>query len=236
MSLKVVHIPQVGEVTLQKNVRSKRIKLYVKPNRQVIVSLPYLSSYKNAENFAVEHIPWILKQQSKYNTILSAYAVNSVYYTKSHLIKITKNNYEKITARSKGEVVTIYIPYGADVGSEPVRQFIDHVITEVYRSEAKIYLPVRTKELAQQFGFKYNEVSVRNNRSNWGSCSGRNNISLNINLMKLPDHLVDYIILHELSHTLVKNHGGEFYFVLNRVTDNRARELAKEVKKYTTYT
>jgi predicted metal-dependent hydrolase len=141
----------------------------------------------------------------------------------------------KPVARISGNSVNVYLPVGNDITSEPVQEYISKVVTEVYRMEAKTYLPQRTKELAQQFGFKFNEVSVRNNHSNWGSCSSKNNISLNINLMKVPDHLIDYIILHELSHTLVKNHGKEFYWVLDRVTGNRARELAKEIKKFSTY-
>jgi predicted metal-dependent hydrolase len=235
MPQKVVYIPQVGEVLLRKNTRSRRIKLYVRPNRQVIVSLPYLVRYKEAERFAAKHIPWILKQQLKFNNLLPTFEPGSVYRTKSHQVKITEKDCEKITMRTNGGEVTIYIPVGTDVSSKPVLLFIDHVFTEVYRREAKQYLPGRTAELAEQFGFKFSRVSVRNNRSNWGSCSGKNNLSLNLNLMKLPNHLVDYIILHELSHTVVKNHSEKFYAVLNKVTGGKARELSKEIKGYSTY-
>jgi predicted metal-dependent hydrolase len=235
MPEKIIFIPLVGEVLLKKNARSKKIRLYVKPNRQVIVSLPYLSSYKNAEDFAASHIPWILKQQSKLNQALPIFALNAVYYTKNHLVKITEKDCEKMVVRTSGEVVNIYIPPGTDVGSKPVLQFIEHVFVEVFRREAKQYLPGRTEELAKQFRFKYNHISVRNNRSNWGSCSGRNNLSLNLNLMKLPNHLIDYIILHELSHTLVKNHSEKFYALLDKVTGGKARELSKEIKSYSTY-
>jgi predicted metal-dependent hydrolase len=236
MPQKVVLFPQVGEVILKKNSRSKRIKLYVKPNKQVIVSLPSLASYKSAEDFVLKHIPWILNQQSKLETGLTKHTTNSVYYTKNHLIKITEKNIEKGKAKIEGEMATIFIPSGEDIESEPIQQFINFVITEVYRIEAKLYLPGRIEELARQFGFKYNQVSVRNNKTNWGSCSGKNNISLNLNLMKLPDHLIDYIILHELTHTIVKNHSENFYHTLDKVTDGKARELSREIKGYSTYT
>jgi predicted metal-dependent hydrolase len=236
MLQKVVLFPKVGEVVLKKNSRSKRIKLYVKPNKQVIVSLPSFASYKSAENFVSEHIPWIQKQQSKLETGLTKHTTNSVYYTKYHLIKITEKNIEKEKATIKGDIATVFIPSGTDIESEPIQQFINFVITEVYRKEAKLFLPGRIEELAKQFGFKYNQVSVRNNKTNWGSCSGKNNISLNLNLMKLPDHLIDYIILHELAHTIVKNHSSNFYQVLNRVTDGKSRELSKEIKGYSAYT
>jgi len=55
-------------------------------------------------------------------------------------------------------------------------------------------------------------------------------------MMKLPDELIDYILLHELVHTEIKNHGAKFWEKLNSITNNRARELAKEVRKFSTYT
>lgn len=96
-------------------------------------------------------------------------------------------------------------------------------------------MPQRLEELAARHGFHYNRVTIRNNRSNWGSCSGRNHISLNLHLMKLPDHLIDFILLHELAHTRVKNHGAEFYRLLDGITNGKARELAREVKTYSPY-
>jgi predicted metal-dependent hydrolase len=92
------------------------------------------------------------------------------------------------------------------------------------------------KELAELYHFQYNKISIRNNKRNWGSCSSKNNISLNLQMMKLPDELIDYILLHELVHTEIKNHGPGFWEKLNLVTNNRAKELAKQVRKYSTYT
>jgi len=236
MPVKVVHIKDVGEVTLKKNSRSKRIKLYVKPNGQVIVSLPVTANFKSAFKFAQEQTDWILKQQSKLGNGLNRFTVNSAYYTKNHLIKITEKDTEKEMVKINGSVVDIFIPSGADIQSNYFQQFIDGVITEVYRIEARQYLPGRLDELARKYGFNYNKVTIRNNKTNWGSCSGQNNISLNLNLMKLPAHLIDYIILHELVHTMVKNHSPRFYEELNRVADGKSKELAKEIKQYSAYT
>ena len=54
--------------------------------------------------------------------------------------------------------------------------------------------------LACRFGFKYARVFIKHNLTNWGSCSSKGNINLNLNLLRLPEHLADYVILHELCH------------------------------------
>ena len=69
----------------------------------------------------------------------------------------------------------------------------------------------RLNLLAQQYGFSYNRVFIRNQKTRWGSCSAKNNINLNINLVRLPPELIDYTIVHELVHTRIKNHSRRFW-------------------------
>ena len=95
----------------------------------------------------------------------------------------------------------------------------------------KELLPTRIAELAQIHGFKYAKVSIRNSKTRWGSCSFNNNINLSLHLMMLPNHLIDYVILHELAHTKEKNHGIHFWKLLDEVSAN-AKGLDKEVKQY----
>jgi predicted metal-dependent hydrolase len=92
------------------------------------------------------------------------------------------------------------------------------------RRQAKAELPVRLAELASRYGFVYNRVSIKHNATNWGSCSARNNINLNLNIVRLPDILRDYILLHELCHLRHHDHGQAFHLLLEHVcTDNLLR-------------
>lgn len=84
---------------------------------------------------------------------------------------------------------------------------------------------------AQKYNFSYSRATFRRQKTRWGSCSSKNNINLNINLVTLPEHLQDYVLLHELTHTKHKNHGRQFWAELDRLVGD-ARKLRKEMRKY----
>jgi len=86
-----------------------------------------------------------------------------------------------------------------------------------FKKLAQIFLPDRVKVLAKKHGFVYTSVTCRHQTTRWGSCSFRNRISLNTELMRLPAELRDYIILHELTHTVHKHHQKAFWNYLEKV-------------------
>ena len=99
------------------------------------------------------------------------------------------------------------------------------------RSAARRRLIDRLDYLASKYGFQYNRVFIKNQRTRWGSCSNKNNINLNINLVRLPDELIDYTILHELVHTRIKNHGDQFWDHMDRLLGD-ARQLDRALNEY----
>lgn len=103
---------------------------------------------------------------------------------------------------------------------------------EALRLKAKSYLPARLEELSQITGLKYNKVTIRAARTKWGSCTGHNNISLSLYLMTLPKHLIDYVLLHELCHTVHHNHSPKFHALLDKILSGKEKILAKELRLY----
>lgn len=92
---------------------------------------------------------------------------------------------------------------------------------DALRLQAKNELPARLSELALRYGFAYNRVTIKHNATNWGSCSAKGNINLNLNIVRLPRALQDYILLHELCHLRHQDHGHGFHLLLEHVlTDN----------------
>ena len=102
---------------------------------------------------------------------------------------------------------------------------------EEWRAEAKRILPARLAELAKEYSFEYNQVRIKHNVSNWGSCSRKGNINLNLNLVRVPEDLRDYVLLHELCHLRHPNHGPEFHALLESLCPNH-KVKEKELRKY----
>jgi len=96
------------------------------------------------------------------------------------------------------------------------------------RAIAGKWLPARLSQLSSAYGFEYSSVTIKNNRSNWGSCSGRGNINLNLKLMVLPEPLRDYVILHELCHLRHRDHGRGFHALLENLCSERMHEAHYE--------
>lgn len=99
------------------------------------------------------------------------------------------------------------------------------VLVEVLREEAKILLPQKLSYFSDQYGFHFHKVTIKHNSSNWGSCSRAGNINLNLNLIRLPEPLCDYVLLHELCHLKEPNHGPRFHALLERLCFSNIRHL-----------
>ena len=87
------------------------------------------------------------------------------------------------------------------------------------------------RQLAERFGFEVGRVTVRAARTKWGSCSARNDISLSLFLAALPRHLQEFVIIHELCHTVHHNHSAAFHALVDRCLGGRERELEGELKR-----
>jgi predicted metal-dependent hydrolase len=103
---------------------------------------------------------------------------------------------------------------------------------EQMRCQAKAEIPARLSDLAARYGFVYNKVAIKNNSSNWGSCSIRNNININLKIVRLPSVLQDYILLHELCHLRHHDHGHAFHLLLEHLLTDNTMKLMAEGDEY----
>jgi len=105
------------------------------------------------------------------------------------------------------------------------------VLSPLDRIEAREVLEKRINMLSEKYSFEFNKLNIRNQKTRWGSCSSSNNINLNAKLLHLPQDLIDYVILHELVHTKVKNHSKHFWGMLDKHIAN-SRSYHRRLKQY----
>lgn len=111
----------------------------------------------------------------------------------------------------------------------------ENKLSTLTKEEIEIHarsLITNCQNLATRYNFdNLGKITIKSQKTLWGSCSNQNNINLNINLVNLPQELINYVILHELTHTRVRNHSKQFWQELSKIIPN-ARKLDKELKSY----
>lgn len=129
-------------------------------------------------------------------------------------------------------ILHIACPAQTDFADERIQELLKDFLEQALRHEARRLLPSRLLSLASRHGFTCTGVKIFNSKSHWGSCTPRRSINLSLSLMLLPWHLIDYVLLHELCHTIEMNHSDRFWALMDKVTDGKALEQRKELKKY----
>ena len=147
-------------------------------------------------------------------------------------VRICRSERKDFRMRLQDEVLSVECPAETCFSDARVQELLRSMIERALRHEAKRLLPGRLSGLAGRYGFCFNEVKINNSKSHWGSCTSRKNINLSLSLMLLPWHLVDYVLLHELCHTVEMSHNDRFWALMDKVTDGRALAFRRELKEY----
>lgn len=227
--------PTLGAITLNASARAKRISLRVKPSGEVILTLPRGVDQSVALSFLERKQGWVAQTLERIKTKQPDRPILPPFSTRDHSLELEPSSSDHFSVKIKVGIVAVAYPDRFAPENKEVQTVIRTAIEEAWRIEAKKDLPARVDLLCQQLGFRCGRVTIRNARTRWGSCSARDDISLSIHLMKLPDHLIDYVVIHELCHTRHKNHGPHFHTLLHRMTGGRHESLRRELKSYHTY-
>ncbi len=197
------------KINYKKHPFSKSIKISLKEKDSVLVTMPYFCPYKTAKDFLIKNFDKIKNFKIQENFI------SPDFKTKFDTLKIIKSNI--IKTETKNKIVYFYYNDCYDFYSDIIQKPLYEAYLRALKIEAKEYLTFRLDFLAKKYNFSYKKISLRNQKTRFGSCSFDNNINLNINLMKYDFDVIDYVLIHELCHTKVKNHSESFW---------------KEVEKY----
>ena len=233
--METIDLAGFGVIKVRRGSHIKRLSLRMAVGRGVWVCVPPGVGRRMVASFLEENREWLMRNREKVERREQeggvGLGIGAEIATKLHVLKIEETAEREPSYRIEGKVFRLLIPKGMDF--RRIEGIVGKFLVEVYRLEAKQYLPQRVRAYAERFGFKYEQVGFRNNVSNWGSCSYDNHISLNVKLMKLPDELIDYVILHELCHTVEKNHSAAFWRLMKSVCPDYLSRR-KRLREYNT--
>ena len=223
----VVHLsvgPQPLPLLMVRNPRARRYLLRLRPDGTARVTIPRGGSAELARQFVERHAAWLerelqrLQSQPRKPTV---WTIGTEILLRGEVVRIeTEPDGEAEIIRFGSESVRVPNP-AADL-----RPAIESHLRQLAARE----LPPRVLELAARHRLTVRRITVRNQKSRWGSCSRRGTISLNWRLIQTPAFVSDYICLHELVHLRQMNHSPKFWREMERVCpDYRlARQWLKE--------
>ena len=228
MAVKKIIIPGLGSVVLHKRRGVRSLRLTVGHDGTVRISLPYWLPYAAGAEYARGQREWIKSQQ-----IIAAPLQHGGKIGKAHrMVFIPEVGRTALATRitSSGEV-RVFHPAHLSSNEPDIQKAAQRASIRALKQQGEKLLPQRLRALAQQHGFEYGQVSVKQLKSRWGSCSSEKDIALNCFLMQLPWHLIDYVLLHELVHTRIMAHGTVFWDELNTYVPN-LKTIRKEIKSH----
>ena len=179
----------------------KTLALIINDSGELIVRAPKNCLEKSVYNFINQKANWIIKKRSEIlNNNISPLKLDGSNETISLLGKVHKvilANYSRVRVCED----CVFVP--KINSTDKLKSFLI--------KHSKVYISKRTQEIAQIFNLKYKNISIRSSTTRWGSCGYKNSLNFTYKLIMCPPKVIDYIIIHELSHTIEKNHSAKFY-------------------------
>lgn len=223
---------ELGTIVLRSSVKAKHYTLKV-ANGQITAVMPVDGDAKKMLSFIEEKRQYLIKALLKRPARVG---MNESTELQTYTFKLRIFRTDRANFYMKLEEGMLYIacPYQTDFASESVQKVLKDLLGRALTHEANRVLPEMLSELALHHGFFYSGVRITKTKSCWGSCAGNKRISLSRSLMFLPERLIRYVLLHELCHTVEMSHNDRFWRLMNNATNNRAKGLRQELKRYNT--
>ena len=228
MPVKEVEVEEIGSIKLYKRKGSRSIKISVSTDNSVRVTLPSWAPYSSGLAFVRSKKEWIHKQRSKQ---LSFFKDFQMVGKAHHLHFVRDERSKNIRTKILGNIIEVKIPQFLDPSDPTVQKTTQLAVNRALKKEADILLPQRLKNLSDKTGLSFKSMSTRNLKTRWGSCNQNKEIVLNIFLMQLPWECIDYVILHELTHTKILHHGPLFWAELEKHLPD-AKKIKQTMRLY----
>jgi predicted metal-dependent hydrolase len=214
-------------VHISRLIRSKRrtIALVVERDGSVTVRAPLRMSAKDIEEFVGKHSNWVKKKQLELQSRTPAQprefkaGEHFLYLGRTYRLEFSQNTKHKLILDETFQL------------SITQKENAEMLFREWYRKQAARHIPERVTHFAEQFDLKVEKVRITSARTRWGSCSPKGTLSLSWRLMMTPPDVIDYVVIHELAHTVHHNHSTRFWKLVERWLPDY-KERRRQLRRY----
>ncbi|MEE9302710.1 MAG: SprT family zinc-dependent metalloprotease [Thiotrichaceae bacterium] len=204
------------QYSLVQSARAKYIRIKISPVGVVDVVVPKQANDQQAHDFVSQRKNWIIKclQKIKESPLSAPPKVvipDQLYLPLTD--EIWKLDY-KATGYNGIQLTPNIVDTPKDLlleGEVKDKELVFNVLEKWLKIRAKSFLPDMLENLSVQCGLPYNRLTIRGQKTRWGSCSSKQNINLNYKLLFFPEEVVRYVCIHELCHTKEMNHSKRFW-------------------------
>ena len=187
--------------------KARHIQLQIIPGKGLELVIPYKLRTFNAEQFLTSKTDWINKHSNKLRKKKPQYIFLGKKIDFVHQYDLFQENY--CTSWSNGRLIVS--------GPEIIGKEDFEIYSDWLREKAEFYIPRRAVSISKKFDFQFNKINIRNQKTRWGSCSSKGNLSFNYRLMALNKRIIDYVIVHELCHLKEFNHTKKFWKIVETI-------------------
>ncbi len=192
-------------------IRSKRktLSLQINQDAELIIRAPQRLSQKDIQAFVVEKSKWVERKQQQVKSHISEkyqFKTGETFLYLGNTYPLTISS-EKNDLSFNGEVFKLNT-HCADAST---------AFSKWYKQKFKEIALPRIDYFANRHNLKFHDVRLKSQKTLWGSCSSNNNLNFNYLLMMAPMSVIDYVIVHELSHTIHKNHSSDFWELVESI-------------------
>lgn len=222
--------PEFGEIKVRRSKLARKSKIYVGVDGILRASIPYYSP-----EFSISRL--IRHNREEIRRLMSEHAGRNLYRDgqqigQNHWLvfrqRVDFSTEQKVKIDISANQIIVFAP---EFDSIQTQTEIRKTISKILRKEAKTYLTRRVEAFAKNGGFVFEKLRFSHTATRWGSCSSRGTISLNIALMNLPLHLIDYVIIHELCHLRHMNHSPAFWAEVEKYCPDY-KKCVQEMKQF----
>ena len=213
-------------------VRSKRktMAIQVKGDGTVIARVPSRLSSGRVRAFVLGHGGWISRHVAEQNRRQEV--KRQILWTDGTVIPVQgiQRKLAVVHCRGKTSVRVVEDTLVVETQDDDP-EVVKTVVYQWFRLEAQRELADRTAYWAKIMGADYKNITIRGQKSRWGSCSGAGNLNFNWKLMMVPPRLLDYVVVHELAHRFEMNHSRNFWVIVERIMPDY-QGLRRRLKEY----